>query len=222
MINLLPTHIKEERMYGRRNRTMLTYSVSLIVTAGIIAAVMLISMQFVSSDETTLKSELASNEVEIAALQSNIQEVENVASRLQTAKKLSDSSVKFSNLIPQIASVLPQGVVLNALSLTGGKTDPLILDVDLKSADLAPTLGKNLIDSDLFEAADIASLTPKGTADPTATTTTPTTNPVYTFSASVSASFTGTAEAKRKQAAQDAAKAAAEEAKKQEGAKTSQ
>lgn len=215
MINLLPTHIKEERAYGRRNRTMLTYSVSLIVTAGIIAAVMAVSMQFVSSDEATLRSEIASSEVEIAALQSNIQEIENVSTRLQTAKKLSDSSVKFSNLIPQIGSILPEGVVLNALSLTGGKTDPLILDVDLQSADLAPVLARNLVESDLFEAADIASLTPKGAATDSATISS------YSFSASVSASFTGTADAKRKQAAQEAAKAAAD-AQKQEEAKTSQ
>lgn len=215
MINLLPTHIREERAYGRRNRTMLTYSISLILTAGVIAIVMLASMQFVSNDEANLRSEITSNEVEIAALQSNIQEIENVAIRLQTAKKVSELSVKFSSLIPEIGSVLPEGAVLNALSLTGGKTDPLILDVDLKSADLAPILSRNLVESDLFEAADIASLLPKGLAeDPLASGANQ--SAAYGFSASVSASFTGTAEAKRKEAAKEAARAAAAEAKTQE------
>ncbi len=219
MINLLPTHIKEERVYGRRNRMMLTYSVSLILTAAIIATVMMVSMQIVTGDEASLRSEIASTEVEIAALQNNIQDIEAVANRLETAKKLSDLSVKFSNLIPEIGSILPEGSVLNALALTGGKTDPLILDVDLKAADLAPVLSRNLVESDLFEAADIASLNPKGTAETETTTTSTTPQSPYTFSASVSASFTGTAEAKRKESAKEAAKAAAEEAKKQEEAK---
>ena len=125
----------------------------------------------------------------------------------------SESSIKFSNLIPQIGSILPEGVVLNALSLTGGKTDPLVLDVDLKSADLAPIFARNITQSPLFEAADIASITPKGVA-------TDSNAPAYGFSASVSASFKGTAEAKRKQAAQEAAKAAQEAQKQQEGAKS--
>lgn len=217
MINLLPTSIKEERMYGRRNRMLLTYSFSLILTAGIIATVMAASMQFVSNDESALRSEIASNETEIIALQSNIQEIENVATRLETAKKVSELSVKFSSLIPDIGSALPEGVVLNALSLTGGKTDPLILDVDLKSADLAPILSRNLVESDLFEAADIASLIPKGISADDAASASPAS--AYGFSASVSASFTGTAEAKRKQAAQEAAKNAAQEAAKQEETK---
>lgn len=217
MINLLPTHIKEERVYGRRNRMMLTYSVSLILTAAIIATVMVVSMQFVTGDEASLRSEIASTEVEIAALQNNIQDIEAVASRLETAKKLSDLSVKFSNLIPEIGSILPEGSVLNALALTGGKTDPLILDVDLKSADLAPVLSRNLVESDLFEAADIASLNPKGSAETEVAGTT--TQSPYAFTASVSASFTGTAEAKRKEAAKEAAKAAAAEAKKEEETK---
>lgn len=217
MINLLPTHIKEERVYGRRNRMMLTYSVSLILTAAIIATVMMVSMQFVTGDEASLRSEIASTEVEIAALQNNIQDIEAVASRLETAKKLSDLSVKFSSLIPEIGSILPEGSVLNALALTGGKTDPLILDVDLKAADLAPVLSRNLVESDLFEAADIASLNPKGIAE--TETTSATSQSPYVFSASVSASFTGTAEAKRKEAAKEAARAAADEAKKLEETK---
>lgn len=206
MINLLPDQIKKERMYGRRNRTLLTYNIALISTAGVIAAIMVGSLQFVGADEAQLREEIESANVKVQALESNVKEIEKVAQRLETAKKLSDLSVQFSDLIPQIGAVLPEGVVLNALSLTGGVTDPLLLDVDIATADLAPVLSRNLVESELFEAADIATLAPKGSGD---TTEEAAPTEIYKFSASLNASFTGSAEAKRKQAAQEAAQAEA-------------
>lgn len=207
MINLVPTTVKIERMYGRRNRQLLGYSIGLILTAVSVAAIMMAGLQLINSEESDLKAEINEANTEILALEGGIKEVEAVASQLETAKKLSDLSVHFSDLIPQIGAVLPEGVILNALSLTGGATDPLILDVDLSSADLAPVLSRNLVESDLFEAADISSLTPKGASEEGGTEN-------YNFNASLTASFTGTAEAKKKEA--DAAALEAELSQQQE------
>jgi len=118
---------------------------------------------------------------------------------------LFDSSIVFSELVPQIGSLLPQGTIINSLALTGGETDPLTLDVNLSGANLAPVLQSNLIQSELFEAADVNSITPLGNTDT-----------IYQFNASVSVSFTGSAEAKRKIAAQAAAARALREQQEEE------
>lgn len=206
MINLLPPEIKKTRAYGRKNSSLLIYSGALLSTALLTVAIMILSLQFVGSEEPSLRQKLADNQIKILNLEKDISQVENIASRLETADKIKNQSISFSELIPKIGAVLPEGIILNALSLTGGSTDPLQLDVDLENASLAPILIKNLVESELFEAADIASLSPKSTGDAESTAT-------YSFTASITASFTGTAEAQKKlKAAEDAKKKAADEA----------
>jgi len=205
MINLLLPDIKSERKYGRYNRALLGYSIILITTASLVVGIMTISLRFVGADEPKLKEEIANSTTDIISLEGNIKSVESIAERLESAKKLSDLSVNFSELIPKIGAVLPQGVVLNGLSLTGGFTDPLKLDVSMATANLAPVLIRNLVESDLFEAADVATITPSGSGGTGTEGEAPS---KYNFSASLTASFTGSAEAKRKAAAAEAAKQA--------------
>lgn len=204
MINLLPQFIKESRAYGRKNIALFGYSMALLGTALITASIMLVSLQFIGSEEPNLRQKITEGQTTITELEKSIQNIETVASRLDTAREINSLSISFSELIPKIGAVLPQGVILNALSFTGGPTDPLQLDVDLANASLAPVLIRNLVESGIFEAADISSLSPHGsTGDATET---------YQFTASLTASFTGTAAAAKKAAAAEAAKKAAAEA----------
>ncbi len=215
MINLIPPTIKQERIYGRRNVALFGYSMALLATAVLTASILFGSLLFIGSVKPDIEAEIKETNVSVSALESEIKGVEAIASRLDTAKAISDTSISFSELIPKIGAVLPNGVIMNALTLTGGKVDPLQLDVDMESADLAAVLVRNLVESKLFEAADITSLSPKGAAEDDQVTSSR-----YTFTASIGASFTGTAEAKRKAAAAAAAAAAAsaQEAQKTETA----
>jgi hypothetical protein len=205
-MNLLPFSIRAERIYGRRNRILIGFVVSLFITASIVACIMLGGLRFVGSEESSIKEEIQTNNEQVLKLEADIEDVSSVAARLAAADKLFDSSILFSELVPEIGSLLPKGSIINSLALTGGNTDPLTLDVSLASADLAPVLQSNLVQSELFEAADVNSISPRGSTDT-----------IYTFSASVSVSFTGSAEAKRKVAAQAAAaRALIDEQKKSE------
>jgi Tfp pilus assembly protein PilN len=205
MINLLPSEVKELRSYGRKNQSLFGYSIALLITAFATTGIMLVSLQVVGSDEPSLKKEVESTNASILTQEKDIKAIEETVARLEAAEKISSKSVSFSELIPKIGAVLPQGAVLNALSLTGGNTDPLQLDVNLSNAALAPVLIKNLVESDLFEAADIASLNLAGGSSEENEESTG-----YAYSVSITASFTGTAEARRKAEAAEAAKRAKE------------
>lgn len=200
MINLLPFELRKERLYGRRNRVLIWFVVSLFVTAGIVSAIMIGGLGFVGSEETAIREEIEANNLLVTELEAEIKDVASVSTRLTAANKLFDSSIVFSELVPQIGSLLPQGTIINSLALTGGDTDPLTLDVSLASANLAPVLQSNLVQSELFEAADVNSISPLGSTDT-----------IYQFNASIAVSFTGSAEAKRKIAAQAAAARALQE-----------
>jgi hypothetical protein len=197
MINLLPLDVRIERQYGRKNRTLVGYVFALLITAVLVAIVMLGSLQFFGTDESALKTEIDENNITILTLQKDTSELNKTVAKLDTANKLYDSSITFSTLVPKIGSLLPSGTVLNALSLTGESTDALSLDIDMERPELAAVLVKNLVDSDLFEAADIGSINPKG-GD----------GDQYRYGTVIKVSFEGSAEAKKKAAAAAAAEAA--------------
>lgn len=207
MINLLPLEIRTEREYGRKNRILLGYVFALLVTALLVAIVMLGGLTFFGTNENSLKNEIEQNKITISSLQTKTTELNKTVTRLDTVTALYESGVSFSELVPKIGSLLPEGAVLNALSLTGESTDTLNLDVDLETAELTAVLIRNLVDSDLFEAADIGSINPKG---PEAGR--------YQFGTTVSVSFEGAAVAKKKAdaaAKADAARKAEESSKTQ-------
>jgi hypothetical protein len=206
MINLLPLDVRVERRYGRLNRIIIGYVIALSITALLVAIVMLGSLKFFGTDESAIKKEIADNTAIMTSLQSKTTDLNNTVARLEVANKLHESGVNFSELIPKIGSILPEGTVLNGLSLTEGSTEALNLDVDLERPELAATLVRNLIDSEIFEAADIGAIIPKISEGSR-----------YQYGTSVSVSFTGSAEAKEKEkkaaaAAKAAADAAAESA----------
>ena len=185
MINLLPTDVKKARMYGRRNRRLVSYSIG-VVTIGLIAiSITLFNMQNIANDQKQIKQEMALREAEVANLEKSQKEVEAIAGQLKTIDKLYSGEVKFSELIPKIGALLPNGVVLNALTLTGGKSSPLQLDIDMDQQNLAAVLQQNLVKSDLFDAVDISAITTKG-----ATTSKPGQR-VYPYGATLVASFKG-------------------------------
>ncbi len=191
MINLLPNDIKEARIYGRRNRSLVGYCFGVIVIGACTVSIAFFNMRFVTADESRLRTEMEQQKVIEENLEKGQQEVDKIASQLKTIDKLYTGEVKFSTLIPKIGSLLPNGMVLNALTLTGGKTSPLQLDVDMESQNLAAVFQQNLVNSDLFEAADISNISSKGegTVKPGQKS--------YPFGATLTATFKGSAAAKK-------------------------
>jgi hypothetical protein len=88
MINLVPPSLKEERRYGRKNVSLVGYSVALTLTALATAGIMIAGIQFIATDEPALKKRLDESALEIAALENDIKPIEQVATRLDTAKLL--------------------------------------------------------------------------------------------------------------------------------------
>lgn len=199
MINLLPDSVREEQYYGRRNKKLAALIAVVAGTAVAVAAIMTFSLGYVIDEQKAVQASIDENQAIISSLESDTSDLSSVASRLDSTYKLFSESIKFSELIPEIGGVLPQGTIIDGLSLTGGSFDPLQLNVSMTSPDLAPILQQNLVNSALFEAADIVNITPGGTE-----------GSIYQYTSSVSVSFTGSAEAKRKAKAAEAARAQAE------------
>lgn len=185
MINLLPPAILSDRRYGRRNIIVLRYAIVVACIGLTSVGVFMFNMHYVSEDESRLKAEMSSQTAQISKLEEGQKNVDKIASQLKTIDKLYTGEVRFSQLIPNIGALLPNGAVLNSLALTGGKTSPLNLDVDLENQDLAAVFQQNLVNSNLFDAADISAINSKGDtiAKPGQKS--------YPFGASLTATFKG-------------------------------
>ena len=191
MINLLPTEVKEARMYGRRNRSLVGYCFGVIVIGVFTVSIAFFNMRLVTADEARLRTEMEQQKTIETKLEDGQKEVDKIATQLKTIDKLYSGEVKFSVLIPKIGSLLPNGMVLNALTLTGGKTSPLQLDVDMESQGLAAVFQQNLVNSDLFEAADISNISSKGDGSSKPG------QKSYPFGATLTATFKGATAAKK-------------------------
>lgn len=202
MINLLPDHVKKARKYGRRNIKLARYCAAILMIGVFSVGIFLFNMNIVMADETRYRQEMKDRQPEIVSLEAGQKDVDKLAAQLKTIEKLYNGEVKFSALIPKIGALLPNGVVLNALSLAGGKNSPLQLDVDMESQGLAAVFQQNLVNSDLFEAADIGSIISKssGPAKPGVKS--------YPFGATLTVSFKGAAAAKNATTSQPAASTA--------------
>ena len=191
MINLLPPSIKIDRKFGRLNRRLFSYGISIIIIGLLSIGVVVFNIQFVEADQKRLTDEMKTHAAEAIALEASQKDIDKIAAQLKTIDKLYSGEVKFSLLIPKIGALLPNGVILNGLSLSGGITNPLQLDVDMETQGLSAVFLQNLIHSDLFEAVDISSITAKGGGIPKPGTKS------YDYGATLSASFKGTAAAKK-------------------------
>ncbi len=192
MINLLPNKIREQRKYGRINNVLRNVSITFIGMAIAVNGVLLWANHYILSQEDVVNAEISELKTAVSKLQNDTKSLGELSVRVNNAHKLYKSNILFSELIPKIGSLLPKGSNLTALNLTGGSYDPIKLNFELTSPDIAPTVRQNLFTSDIFEAADIKSIT-NNVGDEEDTR--------YKANAVISVSFTGSAEAKAKEAA---------------------
>jgi Tfp pilus assembly protein PilN len=158
MINLLPPEIKESRKYASRNLAMIKACVFLGASIAVIGGMRGYGYIYLNraAKEVTQASQAKQAELkDLDVLQKNAQ---GIADTIKTGSILLGREKKFSELIQTIGSLMPEGATLKGLRLTGDTKQPLEITANIKSIDLAPVLQRNLLTSDLFEAADIQSV----------------------------------------------------------------
>ena len=204
MINLLPDSIKQERRYVRLNVFLFRQVLGIGVIAAFAVGFMLSGLQLVKNDEQEVTNSIESLTVQFEDLSQYEVEVKQVNQKVQSIEKLFEREVKFSELLQEIASSIPLNTRLRSLSLTGDKSQPLQIVAEVNRQDLAAVLQKSLVDSEVFETADILSINPGDTSD---------TGAVLFYVVTLEAELTGASEARAaEKAAKEAADAAALEA----------
>lgn len=170
MINLIPASNKASIYYARRNSFILGW-LSLILFAVIGLVIILGGSMFY------IRQEIKSNEQSIKTAQESLasqneketlERVAEISGRLSLAADVISKEVLFSKLLPYIGALMPDGTVLQGLSLsrdTQGGLDLTISATDYITASQA-LVNLQASDSLLFEGADANNITCDGSTDP--------------------------------------------------------
>jgi Tfp pilus assembly protein PilN len=187
MINLIPDEIRINNRFALRNVKLARYTVVAILTMVSIAAITGLSILNMNRTENNLKQESDEQSQKLAAYKPLENKGKQLSNQLTTINTLLNRQVKFSELVPNIAKLMPPGAVLRELDfstsdiLAGGTTPaagtsasssvsaqkPFIIQASVKDRAVASTLLENIKASNsLFIDADIVSVnqSTKGTS----------------------------------------------------------
>ncbi|HSE61353.1 MAG TPA: PilN domain-containing protein [Candidatus Saccharimonadales bacterium] len=192
MINLLPPETKRQARAARMNVTLYRYCTLVVTTALLLGVVFTVGFWATANDKELADRIKAENQTAAQEYAKTKTAAEEFAKNLATAKTILGSDVSFSDLIFSIAAVIPQGVVLNNLTLgsttptTTNTNAPIDISGRAMSYDRAVNLKNSLENSPIFENVNIANISQTDTSTGSATTITQ----KYPFSVTLKAQFT--------------------------------
>ena len=167
MINLLPPELKETYRYGRRNRALTHWLVTIVLCMAGAGALTAGGYIYLNSSINTTNKQVADSQKELQTLnQAGVQkQVTTISNNIKLATQVLSKEILFSKLLKQLAAVTPSNAVLTSLSITqtqGG------IELTAETADYtaATQFQVNLADpkNQIFSQADIESINCNGSS----------------------------------------------------------
>jgi Tfp pilus assembly protein PilN len=159
MINLLPPDLKEQITYAKFNKIVVHYVRLTVVIAIVLAAIMVGSFYYLNLEVAAAQSNVTAKQQTIAQYKSTIlPKATDASNRLNAIAYVQETQTHFSKLISDLSLVIPQGVALNTMSLTGNAAAPVQISVDSQTYDEVLALKNALLTSPRVQAVDITSI----------------------------------------------------------------
>jgi Tfp pilus assembly protein PilN len=157
MINLVPDDTRQELRYGRHNLIILRYFLALLIIAAAIAATFMVGILALNRESDRINSKLEQQNAQLTAYSEVLSEAKSLSDTIKTIEALLNREVKFSQLLTDIAALVPAGASLDGISLSS-EEDTLNLTATIATQELAAVFQKNLASSELFAVADISAI----------------------------------------------------------------
>lgn len=159
MINLLPPKRLQDMRYAWSNTVLRRYIflivISSLVIAGIIGGAYVLFLR--QKESARLAVEADSQRIKkYEPVQKNAEQLSGTINAIST---LMSKDVRFSQMLTQIANLMPPGSSLTGLQIDIEDTKaPLAISADVDTESKAAVLRNNLAQSELFEGAEIKSI----------------------------------------------------------------
>ena len=159
MINLMPPPVKEQLRYSKYNRAALHYLQLVVVVVAILAAIFMVAIIYLDRQVASIQTDLATKTQAIAAFAPDKAVAADAAARLNAIKLIQSSQTRFSQLLYDLAAVLPQGVSISGIALTGDATKPVIVSVSGHTYDQVLAFRDAVVTSPRIAGADLQNIT---------------------------------------------------------------
>lgn len=166
MINLLPPEVKSQTNAARVNRLLIRYNFFLIGSIVFILAAILLVYVYLASTKTIAEQTVADNIAKAGNFGSVEAEANAFKQDLSNAKQILDSDAKYTQVILEIAGVLPPGVVLDTLGLDSQTFGtPTTLAANVKDYSTVLRLKDSLQNSTIFSNVSIQTISDSGSGE---------------------------------------------------------
>jgi hypothetical protein len=161
MINLLPTDVRNQIMYARRNTKLLHWTIALACSIAVMGAIIAGGQMYMRRSINSYSKDIAAarEELKLKKLEETQTRLEGISSSLKLAVQVLSRQVLFSKLIQQIGATMPENTVLTGLQIEKVQGS-LTLTAQATNLETATQVQVNLGDpkNNIFEKADIESL----------------------------------------------------------------
>jgi Tfp pilus assembly protein PilN len=205
MINLIPDNLRINSRYASRNTRLLRYTTIAIITMALIMVITGLSVLGMAHTESNLQKQSNEQKQKLAAYKPLQAQGQQLSNQITTINTLLGRQVTFSELLPQIAKILPPGAILRELDFStsdilpasSGSSGiansssiqkPFLIQAAVTDRKVAATLLENIKASkDLFTDADIVSVNQSTTGTSPDANSLPTITSRYPYQVTINA-----------------------------------
>lgn len=161
MINLLPPEVKENYYYARRNSRLVSWAVTLGLAFIGLGALSGFGILYLNQTASSYDQQVSAMEVSLKTQKQaeTEKEVKEISNNLKLALQVLSKQVLYSQMLKQLATLIPSNAALANLSINQGQG---ALDITANAADYAAAtqLQVNLADpkNKIFSKADIVNI----------------------------------------------------------------
>lgn len=160
MINLLPELSKKQIVAARSNVLLLNYIIVLVMAFLFLIAVTIGVYVVLMDTKTRADNLIKENQAKTSSFNTVQAQAKTLQASLQTAKTILDKEVVYSKIILGIAAAMPDGVVIDILSLNPSTLGtPTTLQIFAKTNEAALELKKRFQQSALFSDVSFTLIT---------------------------------------------------------------
>jgi hypothetical protein len=160
MINLLPPTQKEQIRYAKLNRIALRYVRVLLAVVVVLGGIFAASVYQLRSVTTGVTKDVDQKTAMIALLNNSFTpKAKDASDRLNAIKYVQDTQTHFSAVIADIAKVVPKGVSIDTMTLTGDDKTAMKIIMTTSSYAGALAFRNALITSPRIAGADLENIT---------------------------------------------------------------
>lgn len=163
MINLMSQEDTRELRAARDNTLLSRYNTALFTAIGIIIASVVFGYVALNLQESNFRNIVEAQAPEKARYKDDLAAAKAYSDDLKTAKTILTNEVMFSDVLVQIAKVLPDDATLSTLTITSETiTEPLELTITTNSYDEAVRAKDRVQQSEYFKGAKLLTVARTG------------------------------------------------------------